>query len=117
MKILIIDDEPLIRRSLRRAAEMKNHKVIEAADGPQGLSIWTNENPDLVYLDVLMPGMSGPDVMQTMKNQGTQAKVILISAYSGEFDSTTLAGANLFIQKPFDDIFEVIEQGIRLVRK
>lgn len=110
MKVLVVDDELLIRRSLRKAAEMKGHEVFEAVDGIDGLKKWRETQPDLVFLDVLMPGLTGPDVLREMKGKSA-AKVVLISAYAGEFDPKTLAGANLFIPKPFDDIFAVIEQG------
>ena len=114
MKILIVDDELLIRRALRRAAEMKGHVVVEAPDGLVGLQLWREEDPDLVFLDVLMPGLTGPEVLKEIKNEN-RAKVVLISAYAGEFDPTTLAGANLFIPKPFEDIFAVLEKGENLL--
>lgn len=114
MKILIVDDELLIRRSLRRAAELKGHEVFEAPDGLVGLEQWKKQQPDLVFLDVLMPGLTGPEVLKEMKDLNT-AKVVLISAYAGEFDPKTLAGANLFIPKPFEDIFSVLERGEKLV--
>ncbi len=114
MKILIVDDEPLIRRSLQRVAESRNHLVIEAADGEIGLKLWRQEKPDLVFLDVLMPGLTGPQVLKEV--QPSSAKVILISAYTGEYnvDTAKNLGADLFIPKPFHNIFEVIEKAEEL---
>lgn len=110
MKVLIIDDEPLIRRSLTRALKAKGHEIFEEPDGLAGLAAWQKLDPDLVILDVLMPGLTGPQVIARMS--GTRAKVILISAYTGEAstESAKKQGADLFIQKPFQDIFAVVDQ-------
>lgn len=115
MKILVIDDEPLVRKSLSRACASKGHQVIEASDGIEGLHKWTVEKPDLVFLDVLMPGLSGPQLLKEIGLQRT-GKVILMSAYSGEHNVQTAAqiGADLFIAKPFDDIFGVVAEAERL---
>jgi CheY-like chemotaxis protein len=111
MKILIVDDEPLIRKSLRRAAEMRGHTVTEAGEGRGGLNLWRTQTPDVIYLDVLMPGLTGPEVLRQGRAEGLGGKVIMISAYAGEFDPATLEGADLFLPKPFEDIFAVIERG------
>lgn len=126
MKILIVDDEALVRKSLTRACRARGHEVIEAVDGVEGLARWMEVQPDLVFLDVLMPGMSGPEVLQAVAKEnvtgpgGRRARVILISAYSGEHDvdskggkdpAEQSTGADLFIPKPFDDIFAVVAKA------
>lgn len=109
MKILIVDDEPLVRRSLARALKSKGHEILEAEDGLQGLQMWREQKPDLVFLDVLMPKMTGPQVLAEAGAQRS-GKVILISAFSGEHNMETALqmGADLFIPKPFDDIFSIV---------
>lgn len=116
MKILIIDDEPLVRRSLARAAQSRGHEVREAKDGQEGEELWRQYEPELVYLDVLMPQRSGPDLLKIMGK--TPARVILMSAYSGGYDleRAQSLGADLFFPKPFEDIFKIIEIGEELVR-
>lgn len=118
MKVLIIDDEPLVRRSLLRAVRARGHTAREAEDGEEGLRLWNQEEPDLVFLDVLMPGLSGPELLSEKHPRGS-ARVILMSAYSGEHNMETAQqmGADLFIPKPFEDIFQVIEQGEDLCRQ
>ena len=128
MKILIVDDEPLVRKSLGRACRARGHEVIEAADGQEGLARWREVRPDLVFLDVLMPAMSGPEVLQIIAKESvepgpTKARVILISAYSGEHDvaserssAARTMGADLFIPKPFEDIFAVVAKAEELMR-
>lgn len=114
--ILIIDDESLVRRSLRRAAEAGGHKVIEAENGVAGLELWSAKDPDIVFLDVLMPGLTGPQVLKEIKSTN-KAKVVLISAYTGEYNIEVAKelGADLFIPKPFDDIFDVIKKAEGLI--
>lgn len=117
MRCLIIDDEPLVRRSLVRAIQFRGHDAFEAVDGTEGLSLWQTHRPDVVFVDVLMPGLSGPDVVRRARaiaDVGGPSAVILMSAFSGE-DSNKLAlecGADRFIAKPFDDIFAVVDLAI-----
>ncbi len=112
MKILIVDDEPLVRKSLSRACRAKGHEVVEAADGIEGLTLWIKHQPDLAFVDVLMPGLSGPELLAEIskrKNELKRTRVILMSAYSGEHNPAR--EAELFIPKPFDDVFEVVKQA------
>lgn len=112
MKILIVDDEPLVRKSLSRACRARGHEVTEAVDGLDGLARWREANPDLVFLDVLMPGLSGPQLLQEIRPRGVTS-VILMSAYSGEHNMETAQamGAEVFIPKPFENIFEVVTKA------
>ena len=112
MKILIVDDEALVRKALRRASEAKSHQVVEAKDGTEGLKVWEEEKPDLVFLDVLMPGLSGPQVLEEMVDR-FGAKVIMMSAYTGEKAGvpSNWPPVDLFLPKPFANIFSVIEQA------
>ena len=115
MKILIVDDEPLVRRALSRVLKAKGHEVIEAQDGSEGVALWISNSPQLVFLDVLMPGLSGPEVLKKMQGQSS-AKVILMSAYAGKNNMETAIqmGADLFIPKPFEDIFTVVSTAEEL---
>ena len=63
MKVLIIDDEPIIRRALGRVFKKRGHEVLEAEGGESGLEKWKSSGPDLVFLDVLMPDLNGPQVI------------------------------------------------------
>lgn len=115
MKVLIVDDEALVRRSLARALKSRGHEVLEAENGAEGLQAWRVSNPDLVFLDVLMPGLTGPEVLKEIGQDHT-TKVILISAFSGEHNMQTAQqmGASLFIPKPFEDIFAVVKMAEEL---
>ena len=111
MKVLIVDDEPLVRRSLEKVFQKAGHEVQVAADGDEGLKAWNEFNPEGVVLDVLMPGLTGPEVIAEIKEVGKTA-IVLISAYSGDYDldSVKKLGADIFIEKPFDDIQDIVKQ-------
>jgi two-component system, response regulator PdtaR len=117
MKILIVDDEALIRMSLARVFRSQGDDVYIAEDGVDGEKKWLQVQPDIVVLDVLMPGLSGPQLIERVKAQ-TQAKIVLISAYAADYDVVSIKklGADLFIAKPFENIFSVAEQIKKLVQ-
>lgn len=111
MKVLIIDDEPLVRRSLEKVFLKSGHEVECASDGNEGLLKWKNFQPEGVIIDVLMPGLSGPEVISEVKPD-PQIAVILISAYSGDYDldSVKQLGADSFVEKPFESIKDLVDQ-------
>jgi len=118
LKVLIVDDEPLVRLSLKRALEKTGHQVSKAEGGLAGLERWKAFGPDLTYLDVLMPRISGPDLLKAMRVAGpVPGKVILMSAFTGDYnlERAKSLGADLFILKPFEDIFAIVKQGEELV--
>ena len=109
MKILIVDDDDLVRRSLGRAFQLKGHEVEMVESGERAIEAWPQFNPDIVLLDVLMPEISGPDVLNSVEKG--KSRVVLMSAYKGEYNSETAIelGAHDFLLKPFDNILEVVE--------
>ncbi len=117
MNVLIVDDEALICRSLMRAFESRGHTVRTASDGIQGLATWREWPPDVALVDVLMPGLTGPQLLEKIESANT-AQIILMSAYTGDFDLKRAEelGAHLFLAKPFANIFEVVERAEKLVK-
>jgi CheY-like chemotaxis protein len=117
VKVLVIDDEPLVRLSLQRALTRNGHEVRECEDGRAALTEWPAFRPELVYLDVLMPRLTGPELLKALpESEKKLARVILMSAFGGEYDlnKAKSLGAQLFIAKPFADIFHVVQQGEEL---
>ncbi|MCH7589938.1 response regulator [PVC group bacterium] len=105
-KILVVDDEPQIRKLLRARLEYHNYKVIEGEDGEEALKLLREEKPDLLILDVGMPKMDGYEVCRRIrKEEGISLTPIIVltarSAGNDKMDSMD-AGANTFIVKPFD---------------
>jgi len=119
MKALIIDDEPLIRRSLARALSSRGHEILESSDGISGLELWTKALPDLAFVDVLMPGLTGPQLIQALpKEVREKTKIIMMSAYTGsEGTSPKLSdGVEMFLSKPFEDIFSIVTAAEELMK-
>ncbi len=113
MKVLIIDDEPLIRRSLMRAFRFYGHQTFEAIDGISGLQLWNEVNPDLALVDVLMPGLTGVELIQKMKKlKDVKTKIVLMSAFTGvgKTSPKMVNDVDLFLLKPFEDIFDIVKK-------
>jgi DNA-binding response OmpR family regulator len=107
-RILIIDDEPLILRSIRRVLEREGFEVSEASGGHQGLELVTQESPDLVVLDIVMPEMSGQEVCRRLRADPFTARlpIIFLTAQgrSEQIAQGLDAGADDYLVKPFDVI-------------
>lgn len=112
--VLIVDDEPLVRRSLSRVL-MSKYDVHEANDGSSGLEKWRQLKPDLIFLDILMPGLTGFQVLEEIEPEIRKtAKVILMSAYSGATDPVK-STADFFMAKPIENIFLVTQKAVELI--
>ena len=114
-KILICDDEPHIRMLLEQTLEDLEDEGVEllvATNGQEGLDTILAETPDLVFLDVMMPKLSGFEVCERVKkdNQLTGVKIVLLTAKGQEVDRARglAAGADEYFTKPFDpdDIYD-----------
>ncbi len=103
-KILIVDDSALARRTLRQILESADCEVAEAEDGLSALERYFLEKPDVVFLDLVMRGMYGLDVLQKLRELDSQAKVVVVSAdvQTSSQELVEQAGAKAFITKPFD---------------
>ncbi len=103
-KILIVDDERLVRWSLRQKCEEWGYHVIEAESGGPGLKLAQRESPDLILLDVRMPHLTGLEVLNELKKGGEAPPVIMITA-DPQLDDVKAAlklGAYDFVGKPLD---------------
>lgn len=102
--ILIVDDEKNMRWALEKALRPAGYETISAAGGPEGLKLAASENPDLVLLDLKMPGMDGLEVLGKLKELNPKLPVIMITAH-GTMETAVeamKAGAYDYISKPFD---------------
>ena len=103
-RILIIDDEKSIRRTLREILEYENFKVEEAADGLEGLTLVQKEKFDIILCDIKMPKMDGMEALDKFMDANVDAPIIMISGH-GNIETAVEAvkkGAYDFIQKPLD---------------
>src|SRR5919199_148857 len=102
-RILVIDDEAAIRDSLRMMLEYEGYEVVGAATGQEGLVLAEREAPDLVLLDVKMPGMDGLEVLDRLRAMNETLPVVVISGHGtiSTAVEATKKGAFDFIEKPF----------------
>jgi DNA-binding response OmpR family regulator len=102
-RILVIEDEPAMQRGLRDNLTMDGYEVDTASDGAAGLHLMTSTPYDLVLLDVMLPKMSGMDVLKNARARGCAAPVIMLTARGEEVDRVLglELGADDYVIKPF----------------
>lgn len=103
-KILIVDDQFGIRVLLQELFQKEGYQTFQAADGKKALEIVTHQNPDIVLLDIKIPGMDGIEILEQIKAKDVNCRVLIMTAY-GELDLIQEAldlGAVAYIAKPFD---------------
>jgi len=118
-KILVIDDEEFITRSLKQHFEKEECEVFTAANGEDGIEIFKAEAPDIVILDLNMPGMGGIEALRIIRNLSSDVIIIIITAH-GDIEtavSTIKIGAYDFVEKPFelDRISVLIKKALETV--
>ena len=103
-KILLIDDDPNISHLVRLYLEKEGFDVTEAARGDEGLAAFRREEPALVLLDVMLPGMDGLEVLREIRKLG-KAPVIMLTAKDETFDKVLglELGADDYVTKPFEN--------------
>ena len=102
-KILICDDSSLIRKQLKDLLMKMDCEVIEAVDGEEVFGIFKEVEPDLVFMDIVMPGADGLEALQKIKAYQQDAKVVMLSSIgtSTKLIQALKCGAMDFIQKPY----------------
>lgn len=113
-RLLVVDDVPLFRAGLTAALTGAGYDVIgEAADGEAAVAVAESEQPDIVLLDILMPGMSGIEVLGKIRAVSPTSEVLLLTGSESEEDlvAAIRGGARGYILKdmPFDDLVGVID--------
>ncbi|MEY4667248.1 MAG: hypothetical protein RIQ87_1028 [Chloroflexota bacterium] len=100
--ILVVDDEPVIRTSVAEALASEGYTVLEASDGASGLAAFREGRPDLVILDIMMPGLSGVEVCRLIRAE-SKTPIILLTARDAELDKVLglEVGADDYVTKPF----------------
>ena len=116
MKILVIDDEPQIRRALRAGLVHGGHEVVLAATGEEGLDLAALHEPDVVILDMAMPGIDGLEVCRQLR-EWSRVPIIVLSVREGPQDKIAALdlGADDYLTKPFS--IDELQARIRAVRR
>ena len=106
-RILIVEDHPTMREAMRLVLEAEGFDIGEASDGDEALAAVHDEPPDLVLLDMSIPGTTGPDVLAAVKADPTtsEVRVIVVTATGEEGRAAAMAGgADHYFTKPFSPI-------------
>lgn len=102
MRILLVDDSRFLRMANQRALARAGHEVIACADGEEGLRLAIEHKPDLVVLDMMLPKLSGPDVLRALRANGETARIpiMVLSSLSQANEARLIEeGATAYFQK------------------
>jgi len=101
LKVLIIDDHPLMRRGIKQLVEENFEVVADVGSGTEGISIAIQESPDLIILDLNMKGLSGLDTLKGLRAEGIDARILILTVSDAKNDIFTLidAGADGYLLK------------------
>jgi len=120
-RLLIVEDDPTLRQALTFNLAREGYEVTSAADGESALEAARNERLDLVLLDVMLPGMSGVEVLRVLRREGITTPVIILSAKGDEIDRVVglKVGADDYVAKPFSrpELLARIEAVLRRQRR
>jgi DNA-binding response OmpR family regulator len=118
VKILIVEDEPLMRDGLRELFAGQGFTVLEAITGPEGLVKARDAKPDLVVLDGMLPGLSGFDVLRTLRAEGRTTPVVMLTARGTELDKVMgfQLGVDDYVTKPFS-VLELLGRVQAVLRR
>jgi DNA-binding response OmpR family regulator len=116
-KILVVDDEQFIRNALGKFLSAKGYDVYKAQDGDEALSAYQLNRPDIVILDIRMPGKDGVETLRELKEIDPQVNVIMVSAVHEEETAKEAMdeGAFDYITKPIDPNYLELCLNTRLV--
>lgn len=117
-KILIIEDETNIRELISYNLAANNFAVAEAEDGLQGIEMLAREKPDLILLDLMLPGKKGMDICKDLREKGSKVPIIILTARSDDIDKVMGLefGADDYMTKPFS-IHELIARIKAVLRR
>jgi DNA-binding response OmpR family regulator len=102
--ILIVEDDRALRDGLALNLRLEGYEVLKAADGEEGIRMAFDNRPDLIVLDIMMPGLTGLDILEELRDQGERVPVLILSARDTTEDKVKglKLGADDYLSKPFD---------------
>jgi DNA-binding response OmpR family regulator len=117
-KILIVEDEPDMVLGLKDNFEFEGYEVLTASDGQTGLERARTQKPDLLVLDIMLPKLSGLEVCKTLRGEGFEAPIVMLTARGQEIDKVVglELGADDYVTKPFS-IRELLARVRAILRR
>src|SRR5690242_8782193 len=116
--VLIVEDNPDLAFGLRNNLEIEGYRVTVAEDGLQGLARARSAAPDLIILDLMLPGLDGYRVLRTLRDEGRTTPVLILTARGEEADKVRgfRLGADDYVTKPFG-VLELLARVEALLRR
>jgi two-component system response regulator TctD len=117
MNLLLVEDDPSMRAALERSLSRRGMRITSCADGVQALGHWREVAPDVVLLDLSLPGMDGLDVLERARREGLRTPVLVLTARGtvGDRILGLNAGADDYLPKPFD--LDELEARVRALAR
>ena len=120
-RLLLVEDDRALRQALTFTLTREGYEVTAAADGEAALDAGRNAALDLILLDVMLPGMSGVEVLRVLRREGVTTPVVILSAKGDEIDRVVglKVGADDYVAKPFSgpELLARIEAVLRRQRR
>ena len=114
--ILIIDDSNLARASIRKILAPEGYEILEATGGEEGLKMLSQHSPDCILMDLLMPGMTGTEVLEQLRSTGSTTPVVIITAdiQTSVRDRCLELGAFAVVNKPllFETLLDTVKETL-----
>ncbi|MEJ6023750.1 response regulator transcription factor [Ramlibacter sp. PS4R-6] len=117
MNVLLVEDDASMRATLERALSRRGMRIVACADGAQALGLWRANPPEVVLLDLSLPGMDGLDVLEKARSEGLRTPVLVLTARGtvGDRILGLNAGADDYLPKPFD--LDELEARVRALAR
>ena len=119
--ILIVEDDRALRDGLALNLRLEGYRILTATDGVEGARMAFENRPDLIVLDIMMPGLTGLDILEELREQGERVPVLILSARDTTLDKVEglRLGADDYLTKPFDlpELIARIEVMLRRQRE
>ena len=120
-RVLIVEDDPIIRQTVQYALKRAGFETLASGDGQEGLAIAQREMPDLVLLDLMLPGIDGYEFAGRLRQTDSDVAIIMVTALEQDRDKVRGldAGADDYITKPFsmDELLARVRANLRRVRE
>ncbi|MDV3128983.1 response regulator transcription factor [Mycobacterium sp. 21AC1] len=117
MRVLVVEDEPLLAATLGMGLRAEGFLVVQSSDGVDGLWLAAEHNFDVVVLDIMLPGLSGYEVLRRLRAKDVWTPVLMLTAKDGEYDQTDAfdLGADDYLTKPFS--FPILVARLRALAR
>ncbi len=118
--VLVVEDDPILRMGLEKTLRSEGFRVLVAKTGPDGLALALSEHPDLVLLDLMLPGMNGFEICEEIRRRDADVPIVMLTAKGEEHDKVRglRVGADDYVTKPFGvaELLARLEAALRRPR-